>query len=91
MCLVKQVTWAPRFNCRGRLWGEGTVGARAGSALCALPRQFVHLAVHAENFRSEIVSVKEMRDIWSWVPERFALCQPLLLFSSLQHGYSLAR
>ncbi|KAI2576580.1 TBC1 domain family member 24, partial [Homo sapiens] len=25
------------------------------------------------------------------VPERFALCQPLLLFSSLQHGYSLAR
>ncbi|XP_027626794.1 TBC1 domain family member 24 isoform X1 [Tupaia chinensis] len=54
-------------------------------------RQFVHLAVHAENFHSEIVSVKEMRDIWSWVPERFALCQPLLLFSSLQHGYSLAR
>ncbi|XP_005869419.1 TBC1 domain family member 24 isoform X1 [Myotis yumanensis] len=54
-------------------------------------RQFVHLAVHAENFHSEIVSVKEMRDIWSWIPERFALCQPLLLFSSLQHGYSLTR
>lgn len=51
----------------------------------------MHLAVHADNFHSEIVSVKEMRDIWSWVPERFALCQPLLLFSSLQHGYSLAR
>lgn len=59
--------------------------------LLALPRQFVHLAVHAENFHSEIVSVKEMRDIWSWIPERFALCQPLLLFSSLQHGYSLTR
>lgn len=54
-------------------------------------RQFVHLAVHADNFHSEIVGVKEMRDIWSWVPERFALCQPLLLFSSLQHGYSLTR
>ncbi|XP_037669805.1 TBC1 domain family member 24 isoform X2 [Choloepus didactylus] len=54
-------------------------------------RQFVHLAVHTENFHSEIVSVREMRDIWSWVPERFALCQPLLLFSSLQHGYSLSR
>uniref|UniRef100_A0A6I8NMP2 TBC1 domain family member 24 n=1 Tax=Ornithorhynchus anatinus TaxID=9258 RepID=A0A6I8NMP2_ORNAN len=54
-------------------------------------RQFVHLAVHAENFQSEIVSVKEMRDIWSWLPERFALCQPMLLFSSLQHGYSLTR
>lgn len=61
------------------------------SPLPTFPRQFVHLAVHAENFRSEIVSVKEMRDIWSWIPERFALCQPLLLFSSLQHGYSLTR
>ncbi|XP_072453726.1 TBC1 domain family member 24 isoform X1 [Notamacropus eugenii] len=54
-------------------------------------RQFVHLAVHAENFQSEIVTVKEMRDIWSWLPERFALCQPLLIFSTTQHGYSLAR
>ncbi|XP_074053529.1 TBC1 domain family member 24 isoform X2 [Macrotis lagotis] len=54
-------------------------------------RQFVHLAVDAENFQSEIVSVKEMRDIWSWLPERFALCQPLLIFSTMQHGYSLTR
>ncbi|XP_056359248.1 TBC1 domain family member 24 isoform X3 [Oenanthe melanoleuca] len=58
----------------------------------ALPkRQNVHLAVHAENFKSEIVSVKEMRDIWSWIPERFALCQPLLLFTTLEHGCSLSR
>ncbi|XP_069503052.1 TBC1 domain family member 24 isoform X2 [Ambystoma mexicanum] len=54
-------------------------------------RQNVHLAVHAENFNSEIVSVKEMRDIWSWIPERFALCQPLLLFTNLEHGCSLTR
>ncbi|XP_008935966.1 PREDICTED: TBC1 domain family member 24-like, partial [Merops nubicus] len=53
--------------------------------------QNVHLAVHAENFKSEIVSVKEMRDIWSWIPERFALCQPLLLFTTLEHGCSLSR
>ncbi|PKK21902.1 TBC1 domain family member 24 isoform X4 [Columba livia] len=53
--------------------------------------QNVHLAVHAENFKSEIVSVKEMRDIWSWIPERFALCQPLLLFTTLEHGCSLNR
>ncbi|XP_010224583.1 PREDICTED: TBC1 domain family member 24 isoform X1 [Tinamus guttatus] len=50
-------------------------------------RQNVHLAVHAENFKSEIVSVKEMRDIWSWIPERFALCQPLLLFLTLCSCY----
>ncbi|XP_074867045.1 TBC1 domain family member 24 isoform X3 [Carettochelys insculpta] len=54
-------------------------------------RQNVHLAVHAENFKSEIVSVKEMRDLWSWIPERFALCQPLLLFTTLEHGCSLNR
>ncbi|NWS46154.1 TBC24 protein, partial [Probosciger aterrimus] len=53
--------------------------------------QNVHLAVHAENFKSEIVSVKEMRDIWSWIPERFALCQPLLLFTTSEHGCSLSR
>ncbi|NP_001090574.1 TBC1 domain family member 24 [Xenopus laevis] len=54
-------------------------------------RQNVHLAVHAENFTSEIVSVKEMRDIWSWIPERFALSQPLLLFTNREHGNSLSR
>ncbi|XP_078519148.1 TBC1 domain family member 24 isoform X2 [Lissotriton helveticus] len=54
-------------------------------------RQNVHLAVHAENFSSEIVSVKEMRDIWSWIPERFALCQPILLFTNLEHGSTLNR
>uniref|UniRef100_A0A8C6Z4M7 TLDc domain-containing protein n=1 Tax=Nothoprocta perdicaria TaxID=30464 RepID=A0A8C6Z4M7_NOTPE len=32
-----------------------------------------------------------MRDIWSWIPERFALCQPLLLFTTLEHGCSLNR
>ncbi|KAG8433167.1 hypothetical protein GDO86_017452 [Hymenochirus boettgeri] len=54
-------------------------------------RQNVHLAVHAENFKSEIVSVKEMRDIWSWIPERFALSQPLLLYTNQEHGNSLSR
>nr|XP_033819874.1 TBC1 domain family member 24 isoform X2 [Geotrypetes seraphini] len=54
-------------------------------------RQNVHLAVHAENFKSEIVSVKEMRDIWSWIPERFALCQPQLLYTNLEHGSCLNR
>ncbi|KAJ6657609.1 hypothetical protein lerEdw1_002325 [Lerista edwardsae] len=54
-------------------------------------RQNVHLAVHAENFKSEIVDVKKMRDIWSWIPERFALCQPLLLFTTSEHGCSLSR
>uniref|UniRef100_A0A8C4SI63 TBC1 domain family member 24 n=2 Tax=Erpetoichthys calabaricus TaxID=27687 RepID=A0A8C4SI63_ERPCA len=54
-------------------------------------RQNVHLAVDADNFHSDIVSSKEMRNIWSWVPERFALCQPQLLFTTSEHGCSLTR
>lgn len=65
-----------------------TVQQKRGAAY---KRQNVHLAVHAENFSSEIVSVKEMRDIWSWIPERFALCQPILLFTNLEHGSTLNR
>ncbi|MBN3301845.1 TBC1 domain family member 24 [Amia ocellicauda] len=54
-------------------------------------RQNVHLAVNATDFQSAIVSAKEMRDIWSWVPERFALCLPQLLFTTADHGCSLNR
>ncbi|KAJ8284189.1 hypothetical protein COCON_G00030390 [Conger conger] len=54
-------------------------------------RRNVQLAVNADNFSSEIVGAKEMRDIWSWIPERFALCQPQLLFTTANHGCSLSR
>ncbi|TRY96145.1 hypothetical protein DNTS_028340, partial [Danionella cerebrum] len=54
-------------------------------------RKNVQLAVNADNFSSEIVSAKEIRDIWSWIPERFALCQPQLLFTTSTHGCSLNR
>ncbi|XP_016327649.1 TBC1 domain family member 24-like isoform X1 [Sinocyclocheilus anshuiensis] len=56
-----------------------------------IKRQNVQLAVNADNFSSEIVSAKEIRDIWSWIPERFALCQPQLLFTTSTHGCSLNR
>uniref|UniRef100_A0A3Q3S1U7 TBC1 domain family member 24 n=1 Tax=Mastacembelus armatus TaxID=205130 RepID=A0A3Q3S1U7_9TELE len=51
----------------------------------------VQLALNPDTFSSEIVSAKEMRDIWSWIPERFALCQPQLLFTTSTHGCSLNR
>ncbi|XP_076842866.1 TBC1 domain family member 24 [Brachyhypopomus gauderio] len=54
-------------------------------------RRDVQLAVNADNFCSEVVSVKEIREIWSWLPERFALCQPQLLFSTSTHGCSITR
>lgn len=54
-------------------------------------RRNVQLALNPDTFSSEIVSAKEMRDIWSWIPERFALCQPQLLFTTSNHGCSLNR
>lgn len=51
----------------------------------------VQLALNPDTFSSEIVSAKEMRVIWSWIPERFALCQPQLLFTTSTHGCSLNR
>lgn len=58
---------------------------------CAVPRRNVQLALNPDTFSSEIVSAKEMKDIWSWIPERFALCQPQLLFTTATHGCSLNR
>ncbi|XP_068610849.1 TBC1 domain family member 24 [Brachionichthys hirsutus] len=54
-------------------------------------RRNVQLALNPDTFSSGIVGVKEMRDIWSWIPERFALCQPQLLFTTATHGCSLNR
>nr|XP_043870277.1 TBC1 domain family member 24 isoform X1 [Solea senegalensis] len=54
-------------------------------------RQNVQLALNPDTFSSDIVSAKEMRDIWSWIPERFALCQPQLLFTTSTHGCSINR
>lgn len=60
-------------------------------SLCVVSRRNVQLALNPDTFSSEIVSAKEMRDIWSWIPERFALCQPQLLFTTSNHGCSLNR
>ncbi|KAK1794823.1 hypothetical protein P4O66_009893 [Electrophorus voltai] len=54
-------------------------------------RHDIQLAVSSENFSSEVVSVREIREIWAWLPERFALCQPQLLFSTATHGCSISR
>ncbi|NXA51599.1 TBC24 protein, partial [Nothocercus julius] len=54
-------------------------------------RQSFHLAVDLHNFTSSIVTAQEMRIIWSWIPERFSLFPPLLLFSTSEDGCSLQR
>ncbi|RVE76503.1 hypothetical protein OJAV_G00008550 [Oryzias javanicus] len=42
------------------------------------------------NFFSSIVTKVEMRVIWAWIPERFALFSPVRLFSTAEHERSLA-
>uniref|UniRef100_A0A7M4EL42 TBC1 domain family member 24 n=1 Tax=Crocodylus porosus TaxID=8502 RepID=A0A7M4EL42_CROPO len=54
-------------------------------------RQSFHLAVDMLKFSSTIVTAQEMRIIWSWIPERFSLFPPVLLFSTSDDGYSLQR
>ncbi|NXS58913.1 TBC24 protein, partial [Brachypteracias leptosomus] len=54
-------------------------------------RQSFHLAVDMQNFSSSIVTAQEMRIVWSWIPERFSLFPPLLLFSTSEDGCSLQR
>ncbi|XP_076871512.1 TBC1 domain family member 24-like [Brachyhypopomus gauderio] len=41
-------------------------------------------------FCSNVVSKTEMRVVWAWIPERFALFSPVCLFSTTKHGGSLA-
>ncbi|XP_010871286.2 TBC1 domain family member 24 [Esox lucius] len=42
------------------------------------------------SFSSSVITGTEMRIIWAWIPERFALFDPIRLFSTVEHGRSLA-
>ncbi|KAM3864736.1 TBC1 domain family member 24-like [Diretmus argenteus] len=46
--------------------------------------------VDFSTFSSSVVTGTEMRVVWAWVPERFALFSPVMLFSTTKHGRSLA-
>ncbi|XP_051801456.1 TBC1 domain family member 24-like [Acanthochromis polyacanthus] len=46
--------------------------------------------VDFDNFSSNVVTGTEMRVVWAWIPERFALFSPIRLFSAAEHGRSLA-
>uniref|UniRef100_A0A8C2IR27 TBC1 domain family member 24 n=1 Tax=Cyprinus carpio TaxID=7962 RepID=A0A8C2IR27_CYPCA len=46
-------------------------------------------AVDFQAFRSSVVTETEMRVVWAWIPERFALFSPVQLFSTNIHGRSL--
>ncbi|XP_067315622.1 TBC1 domain family member 24-like isoform X2 [Pseudorasbora parva] len=47
-------------------------------------------AMDFRNFSSSVVTETEMRVVWAWIPERFALFSPVQLFSTNTHGRSLS-
>ncbi|KAM7418915.1 hypothetical protein PAMA_016166 [Pampus argenteus] len=47
-------------------------------------------SVDFSNFSSSVVTGTEMRVVWAWIPERFALFSPIRLFNTAEHGRSLA-
>lgn len=54
-----------------------------------LYRQLVEM-VDFSNLVSSVVTRTGMRVVWAWIPERFALFSPIRLFSTEEHGKSLA-
>ncbi|XP_029368538.1 TBC1 domain family member 24-like [Echeneis naucrates] len=46
--------------------------------------------VNFTNFSSSVVTGTEMRVVWAWIPERFALFSPIRLYHTAEHGRSLA-
>ncbi|XP_042341683.1 TBC1 domain family member 24-like isoform X2 [Plectropomus leopardus] len=52
-------------------------------------RQLVE-TVDFNNFTSSVVTGTEMRVVWAWIPERFALFSPIRLFNTAEHRRSLA-
>nr|XP_040042881.1 TBC1 domain family member 24-like isoform X1 [Gasterosteus aculeatus aculeatus] len=46
--------------------------------------------VNFSSFSSCVVTGTEMRVVWAWIPERFSLFSPVRLFSTAEHGRSLA-
>lgn len=47
-------------------------------------------SVDFANFKSSVVTGTEMRVVWAWIPERFALFSPIRLYSTAKHNRSLA-
>uniref|UniRef100_UPI0037E9AA6C TBC1 domain family member 24-like n=1 Tax=Semicossyphus pulcher TaxID=241346 RepID=UPI0037E9AA6C len=46
--------------------------------------------VDFDNITSNVVTGTEMRVVWAWIPERFALFSPIRLFNTAEQGRSLA-
>ncbi|XP_034544220.1 TBC1 domain family member 24-like [Notolabrus celidotus] len=46
--------------------------------------------VDFNNITSNVVTATEMRVVWAWIPERFALFSPIRLFSTAEQKRSLA-
>ncbi|KFQ32038.1 TBC1 domain family member 24, partial [Mesitornis unicolor] len=83
--------WLLQMANRKALMERGITMVQSSNGRPPLHRQSFHLAVDMQNFSSSTVTAQEMRIIWSWIPERFSLFPPLLLFCTSEDGCSLQR
>uniref|UniRef100_A0A8C3J5P3 TBC1 domain family member 24 n=1 Tax=Calidris pygmaea TaxID=425635 RepID=A0A8C3J5P3_9CHAR len=83
--------WLLQMANRKALMERGITMVQRSNGCPPSCRQSFHLAVDMQNFSSSIVTAQEMRIVWSWIPERFSLFPPLLLFSTSEDGCSLQR
>ncbi|XP_078736873.1 TBC1 domain family member 24 isoform X1 [Lampetra fluviatilis] len=77
-----------------RLANESALQAAGISRVQRSPhkqKRSVQLSVDLSAVHSDVVSAQQMHAVWSWIPERFTLTRPLLLFTTAEHGYSLSR
>lgn len=63
---------------------DGTTGSR-GNAFFHLPR-----FCRPHGHESSLVDIEQLFSLWSWLPPRAAICDPLLLYATNLHGYSSA-
>lgn len=78
------------FNIRNLSSFKCSISANLNPVFIHVTKRTSFETVDFHNFRSSVVTGTEMRVIWAWIPERFALFSPFRLFSTAEHERTLA-
>ncbi|XP_072034372.1 LOW QUALITY PROTEIN: TBC1 domain family member 24-like [Amphiura filiformis] len=60
-----------------------------GKVMSKSPSKQKGIPVLLEEIQSSIINSKQLQTLWKWLPDRIALYQPRLIFTSEEHGFSL--
>ncbi|KAL3847322.1 hypothetical protein ACJMK2_018237 [Sinanodonta woodiana] len=82
-----QVKHEMYINSRSLITSHELSNSSSGTNL-KVSRSFSgHIAL--QNVQSNVLTTDMLYTLWTWLPTRFAVCQPELLFTSEEHGTSL--